>query len=320
MFKKVDFGSTDAQVKLASLQGKFVLTEGMSVAEANDMLEKVIFALNIHEEAPRYVLTRAMYPETGVFEEARFVVRPASKATLEVSEMKKVFAIQAGPDFYDRFIKEMAVWFDEYDYYNKLDANVKELNAKVAEIVEKEEIPFTVKFSLGSDIVDVSNDSIVIGLTVDTVLNLANIPLFDDTLEGRSERYAEIVAEAFKACATPWDIFKVRNTFTKDLNIVSRRSIVKLMRKVVNRNLKFVRVGVGYVDTDNYFAIVEKKAVTPDEAKAIEGATIVENANISKVEAKAGQTEIAISFKVSPVAADGTLVDVTLEDVLAEVE
>lgn len=321
MFKKISFGTTDAQEKLASLKGKYVLTEGMSVEEANDTLEKVIFALNIYEKAPKYVLTRAMYPETGAFEEARFVVRPASKAALEVSEMKRVFAIQAGVDFFDRFIKEMAIWFDEYDYYYKLNANVTELNEKVEALATEAEIPFSVKFGVGTGIIDVSNDSIVIGLTVDTVLNLEKLPLFDEAFADRANLYGEKVVEAMKACTTPWDMLKTRNTFTKDIDIVSRKSIVKLMRKVVNRNLKFVRVGTGYVDADNYFTIVEKTAVTPEEAEAnYADAIIVDNTNISKVEAKAGQTKIAIKFVVSPIKADGELVDVSLEDVLAEVE
>jgi hypothetical protein len=320
MFKKTSFSSTDAQETLASLEGKYVLEAGTDVKTANDILEKVIFALNIYADAPKYVLTRAMYPETGTFEEARFVVRPAAKSALEVSEMKKVLAIPADEKFFDKFIKEMAIWFDEYAYFAKLDENVKELNAKVAEITEGEDIPFGVKFTVGSDIVEVSDTDITIGLTVDTVLNLASVPLFDENFPERAVKYGEGVVETLKSCVRPWDLLKTKSTFTKDLNLGSRRSIVKLMRKVVNRNLAFVRVGTGYVDTDNYFAIVEKVAITPEEAVDFEGAKITENDKISKVEAKAGKTQIATYFKVSPITEKGEPVEVGLDDVLAEVE
>lgn len=320
MFKKTSFSSTEAQETLASLEGKYVLEAGTDVKTANDVLEKVIFALNICEGAPKYVLTRAMYPETGTFEEARFVVRPAAKSALKVSEMKKVFVIPADAKFYDKFIKEMAVWFDEYAYFAKLNENVEELNAKIAEITAEEDIPFSVDFTVGSDIIEVSDKAITVGLTVDTVRNLADIPLFDENFPERAVKYGEGIVDTLKSCVRPWDLFKTKSTFTRDLNLGSRRSIIKLMRKVVNRNLAFVRVGTGYVDTDNYFAVVEKVAITPDEVANYEGAKIVENDKISKVEAKTGKTKIAIFFKVSPITEKGEPVDVSLEDVLAEVE
>lgn len=318
MYKKTSFDSSEAQQTLASLEGKYVLAEGTDVADANDMLEKVIFSLNIHEGAPKYVLTRAMYPEKGPLEEARFVVRPASNAALGVSKMKRMFTLLADEKFFDKFIKEMAIWFDEYAYYAKLDENVKELNEKVSALATEAEIPFDVRFTVGTGVDDVSDDSITIGLATDTVLDLSTLPLFDENFEGRVEKYNEMIVDTLRACAKPWDIFKTKTTFTKDLGICSRRSVIKLIRKVVNRNLKFVRVGTGYVDADNYFAVISKTAVTPEEAEVLEGALIVDNDAISKIESKTGKTKIAIEFKVSPIDEDGKSVDVSLEDALAD--
>lgn len=320
MNKKTSFGATKAQEVLASLEGKYVLEEGTDVKVANDILEKVIFALNICEGAPKYVLTRAMYPETGTFTEARFVVRPAAKAALSVAEMKKVFAIQADAKFYDKFIKEMAIWFDEYAYYKMLDENVAELNAKMTEITADEELPFDVKFTVGSDVEDITDKSITVGLTVDTVCNLSTLPLFDENIPVRAEQYGLGVVSYLKSCVKPWDIFKKSSVFTKDLGLSNKRSIIKPIRKIVNRNLKYVRVGTGYVDADNYFAVIEKVAITPEEVEAYEGAVILDNENVSKVEAKAGKTKIAAFFKISPIDEKGNSVDIGLEDVLAEVE
>ena len=318
MFKKESFDVCLAQEKLASLEGRFKFAAGTSVDEANDTLGQVIFALKMHEAAPQFVITRALYPENGPVEDARFVVRPAAKYALGVRDMKKVFAIKADERFYDKFIKEMAIWFDEYEYFSKLDANITELNETIDNIVEAHQLGFNLSFTLGEGLLDISDTSVTVGLSDEVIRNMVRLPLFDEFSEGRRSLYSEKVVEAIKACNKPYDIVHVKTTFTKDLDIYSRKSAVKLIRKIVSRNLNFVRVGVGYVDTENYFAVIEKIPVTDAEAAALTNTYIIDNVNITSAEAKAGKTKIAISYRVSPFApATGESIDIPLEEVIA---
>ena len=53
-------------------------------------------------------------------------------------------------------------------------------------------------------------------------------------------------------------IVKIKSDFTKELNIYSRKSINKLLRKFVSRKIDFVRVGVGYAENENSFALIER--------------------------------------------------------------
>lgn len=149
MYQKVDFGSTAAQEKLATLYGQFEFPEGGKIEDVNNLLEKVIFSLQIHGEAPKYVLTRALYDngDNETLQSARFVARPSTSHELHVAELKKPFTITAGADFFDNFIREMAIFFDQYHYHAQLQENVDALNSAVSEVSEANEIPFSVSFS-----------------------------------------------------------------------------------------------------------------------------------------------------------------------------
>lgn len=322
MFKKETFGSTEAQTKLATLYGQFKFPESGKVQEVNDILEKVIFALQIHGTAPKYVLTRALYDNgDGVtLKSARFVVRPAVRDELEVAELKKQFTINAGEDFFDKFIFEMAHWFDVYQYHKQLQVNVDELNAVVAEIIEENEIPFTVKFSLGDGLLDASDKHAVIGLSAETIASLSELALFDENMESRRNGYKARILETLKEVTKPYELVKVKSTVTKDLGIYSRRSLNKLMRQFVNRKIEFVRVGTGYLETDTVFAVIDKVAVTEEELAQMDttNALVIDNVEASSKEKEAGKTKIVVSYRVSPFnKEDGTLVNIPLEEVAA---
>lgn len=322
MFNKDTFGTVKAQEKLATLYGEFTYPESGKITEVNDILEKVKFALHIHDEAPKYVLTRALYDndQEGVLSSARFVVRPAVSHNLEVSELKKNFTINAGPDFFDKFISEVAQWFDEYQYHKQLQENVNELNAVVAEVIEENEIPFNVSFSLGDGLLDASDEFAVIGLSADVIAGLGTLSLFDENMESRRNGYKAKVAETLKEATKPYGVVKVKSLVTKELGIYSRRSLNKLMRAFVNRKVEHVRVGTGYIETEKYFAIVDKVAVTEEELSEMDvtGAEVLENTGASKKEQEAGKTKIVATYRVKPfLKEEGIPADVKLSEVIA---
>lgn len=316
MFTKKDFGKCDAQEKLAVLKGKYTLEKGATLEEVKETIDKVMFATKIYTDAPFYVVSKALYDDEGVFTSARFIIRPSSKSELYINEVKKIFVINACENFYDRLIQEVAVWFDTYNEYEKLDANVQALNAEVADVCEEKEIEMKVQFTLGSGIVDITPNSVVVGISDEVIRGLADLSLFNAIIEAKKENYRESIADAIALCNKPYDIVKVKNVFTKDLGIYARKSIHKLIREIVNRNVQHVRVGVGYYETDEVFAVVEKVAVTKDEEVA-EGVLVVENTNMSTAEAKKGLTHIAVSYKVLPFNKEtGEPVELALEDII----
>jgi len=319
MFSRDSFNVTEAKEKLASLKGKFQFPEDGNIAKVNDELEKVLFSMQIYSKAPKYVLTRALYPvEDGsdVLHSARFVIRPSVQDALEVDEMKKTFHINANAEFFNNFIEEMAEWFDTYQFYKQLQVNVDVLNAVVAEVIQEHEIPFDVKFSYGSGLLDASDKHVVVGLSADVIANLSTLPLFDENMESRRAGYKSRIAELLKECARPIDIVKIKNIVTKDLDIYSRRSLSKLIREFVNRKIEYVRLGTGYVETDSFFAVIDKIAVTEEELEEMDltGAVVIDNAQATSKEKEAGKTKIVVQYRISPfLKEEETPVDVDLK-------
>lgn len=305
MFQKETFGTTAAQEKLATLKGKEKFPKGGKIDEVNDILEKVKFSLQIHGTAPKYVLTRALYPtEEGgnVLSHAKFVIRPNVNSALKVDELKKQFTIQAGPDFFEKFIQEVSVWFDNYQFHKQLEANVDALNAEFATIIEENEIPFNVQFSLGNGIIDASDEFAVIGLSTDVIIGLSDLALFDENMASRREGYKARIVETLKQATKPYDIVKVKSNVTKDLGIYSRRNLSKLMRQNVNRHVDYVRVGTGYAETEDFFAVIDKVAVTEEQLANLDvtNALVINNDGASTKEKEAGKVKIVATFRISP--------------------
>lgn len=311
LHRKGDFGKAEAQESLAVIRGKFAFPEDGNIESVSTVLEDVLFGLNAYIGADRYVLSRSLYPtEDGgdKLDYARFVVRPKSKYVLDVADMRRTFEIPAGKDFFENFITEMAVWFDNYEYFNMLQHNVNVLNEAVQQIIEENEIPFSVSFTYGDTIVDASDNHVVVGLGADVIENLQILPLFDELLEDRRESYKTMFVETLKQCVKPYDIVKVKSQVTRDLNIYSRRDISKLLRGFVSRKIEYVRVGTGYVDTGDVFAVIQKVAVTDAEAKELgKDVLVLNNKEASSKEKERGLNKVAVSYVISPFnKADGT--------------
>lgn len=317
MFRREDFGKCEAQDKLAELKGKYTLGGGLSSKEVQEQIDKVMFATKIYTDAPAYILSKTLYDdEDGVFVSARFKIRPSAKSALFINDVKKTFVINACENFFDKLIDEVGVWFDTYTEYAKLDYNLSVLNAEVEEIRAKNELPTQVKFTLGSGIMDIDTNSVVVGISEDVIKKIPTLSVFDSIIEVKKENYKNTIADTLIECAKPYDIVKIKNPFTKDLELYSRRGIAKLLREIVNRNLSYVRTGVGYYEDDTIFAVVEKEAIK-EGTEVGEDVVVLDNTTISNAEAKKGLTKLAVRYKVKPfVKETGELVDLDIALIL----
>lgn len=172
---------------------------------------------------------------------------------------------------------------------------------------------------LGNGLLDASDKHAIVGLSAEVIEGLSTLPLFDEEIESRVEGYKVRIAETLKECNKPYDIVKVKSNVTKDLDIYSRRALNKLMRQFVKRNADFVRVGVGYVETEEFFSIVEKVAVTEEELSHIDttDALVIDNVGLSKKEKEEGKTKVVVTYKVAPFLKEsGVPTEVALSEVV----
>lgn len=321
MFTNTEFSLTPAQEALLPLRGKFTYPTSGNIDEVNDTIEKVLFALNVYEDIPKYVFNRSLYPEAdGVtLKSARFVLRPSASYKLDINDLKRTIVINAGEDFFDKLIEELSHYFDIYGYYAKLQTNLNELNGVLAEVIAEEGLNYDIKFTAGQGLIDATDTTAVVGLADATIQNIGNLPLFDGLMETRVEGYKQGIVDTLKEINKAYEILKVKTSFTKDLGIYSRKNTSKLIRSFVNRNAEHVRVGVGYVETETAFAVVEKVAVTEAELAEInvEGAVVSDNEGITKKELEAGKTKIVTRFLITPFdKVDGTPAELTLAELV----
>lgn len=305
MYKKEEMYTNEARVELQGFADKFEYPESGNIDEVNNKIEQVLYGLKAFIQLPSPVLTRSMYPtEDGgdTLDYGAFVIRPRINDKVDCAPDKTRFVVSGGKDFFVKFVAELAEWFDTHSYFVKSQENLDELNAVVSEIIEEEELGYSLKFALGEGILDATDDSVVVGLTSDVVDNLSELPLFDEALETRRERYRERLVDVLKEVVRPYDIVHVNSPVTKALGIYSRKTTHKMLRNFVSRKADQIRVGTGYFESDKVFALVNKVAVTEAEAKDLEaqGIHIVDNVKPSAIEAERGLVKVAVTYKVSP--------------------
>ena len=91
------------------------------------------------------------------------------------------------------------------------------------------------------------------------------------------------------------------------------------MRKFVSRKIDYVRVGVGYAEDENSFALIERIAVTPSDVSNydIDSIILVDNEAPTAIEKKKGLTKIITKYKLMPFEKKtNVMIDVGLKDYL----
>lgn len=300
MFNKDQFVSDEVRNKLSPLLGTFKYQE--KVEDVNNIIEKVLVSIGVYGSAPKFFLKRSLYDSgDGVLKYASFVLSVSKKFKLEIKDIKTSFSIVAGESFFDVFISEFINFFEDYAYYSKLQENLDELNNEFKDLVSSNSLPFSITFALGNGILDISDTHIVVGLYESVIESLSEFALFD-ALKPRAEAYKSRMLESLYTVGTPVNLLCLKAQFVKDLDFFSRKMKHKLVRKSVRRKSVDQRVGLGYVDTDTWFATVEKIASTPKEVESFTGKefVVIDNVKPTKPEQESGKTKIIVSFKLSP--------------------
>lgn len=315
-----EFNITGANDYFLSLN-KDITLKDMNLDKVNKNIDALIIYLNTYEKAPKFVLTRALYSDSNnQLTYARFIIRPSISYELGVKDVREVFTIIGDDNFFDNLLSNIVNWFDNYTYYVQLGVNIECLNLIIRRLLEKNNIDIDAKFTLGDGLKDVTDTSILIGLKDEVIKKLSGFALFSDEDIWR-EKCEKDFLNLFKECSRPYDILKLKSELTKELGIYQRKSLNKLIRQVVTRRIDYVRVGIGYTEDSERFAVIQRDAVTEDSLSNYNlGEVIVkDNENITSQENKEGLTKIVTYFRVSPFyKKTGLPIDITIKRFLEE--
>lgn len=186
-----------------------------------------------------------------------------------VIELDENFITNVGQAYVDAL-------FDMF-HINEATQNIEALNAKIAGIVEENEIPYTFSFAVDADstamVLSINDNEVVFNASIARAQDVASLAIFrggDEYSDLICKEATDNLVAALKAVQTPVQLIKGNVALIKDVTgVATKKRASKLIRDSYHRQAKFlgkVKTGVGYYnetvningeDTD-VFALVSK--------------------------------------------------------------
>lgn len=203
-------------------------------------------------------------------------LRVSSKLRADVK-----FRMDEDIDIDDSFIYSVADVYEKVLYqlfYAEIaNENVKELNARIADLVVKNDIPYTFEFAVRLDtdapVISITDKNVIFNANIKSALEIPAMTLFvegDAYYDLIREEAEKNLVEALKGVETPVQLIKANIKLIRDItNLATKKRASRIIRMSYHRQAKFlnaVNAGVGYFnetvnvggeDTE-VFALVEK--------------------------------------------------------------
>lgn len=262
----------------------------------NDIISRIIIHIKTIEGIPKFVITQSIYGDNqNSISMVRITIRPSKGYVLTSKDLKSISVFIDMNTFCEDFITFVIEWLEKYIYYAKLELNIAKLNNYIEGIVNKYDLNLQFKFTLGNLIEDIDIDSITIGLREDKVEEIDKWVDFNNDIS---------IAEVLMECTEVYDIFKIKSEFTFNLDIFSSKSLQKLIRGCVKKDIRNVRVGIGYVETEDKFGVIEKVAVSDKDIEYYKNNKkfyiIEDNLRATKREIEKDKNKIISFYRVIP--------------------
>lgn len=200
-----------------------------------------------------------------------------------------------------RVVEEFELILKDFKESCYLKNNIDVLNTRIKEIQKDIKTSFDLEFERGTGIVDISDTKLVVGLDDVRIKQLYLLPLFntDGVMGIICQNYIDIIQDTLIACNQVYDILKIKNLFTQDLGIYTRRAVHNLIKKKYKKDIRNVRVGFGYYDNDGIMCVIKKEAVL-EKGEDMDTHYYVPNEKVSKQEQKEGKNYLKVSYVLSP--------------------
>lgn len=240
---------------VASIAGKPAEEVINTVTELIDGIETGVKAPNVDGvKLPAY-LSKVTYEADGS-SEVTITVRTKLKSVYKyrkdaVVALDEDFIVNAGKVYIDAL-------FDMF-HIDEAMQNIEALNAKIAGIIEENEIPYSFSFVVDANssatVLSVNDNEVVFNASITRAQDIASLAIFREGSEYnnliRQEATDNLVA-ALKSIQTPVQLIKGNVALIKEVTGVStKKRASKLIRDSYHRQAKFlgkVKTGVGYFD------------------------------------------------------------------------
>lgn len=261
LFKKREmFGSSyynDVMAKVNGLVGGADVSPDEFRNNVSDMIDRIKLVSGMPDFV--YLLTTHT-SEEGKLTNVTFTLKLRKRDRLKDDSLKRSTGIIYGAKIYERIASVIADWADNRDITVMATQNVDALNQFLLENVPNSKVDF----AYGTPFVtSISDDKMTIGLTDAQAASIAELPFFDDCAF-RVESSTQIVSDLMDSLTRPVDIVRTKNFFTDTLDLRTRASFVKLIKKAYRKDItKSKGEGVFKYEDDTYFGLITKTEEVP---------------------------------------------------------
>jgi len=143
---------------------------------------------------------------------------------------------------YDNMIQDIGKWLDKYEYYSKLNKYLIDLNALINDIItNKINIPnkFKIAFALGSEIMDISDNHIVIGIHEDILYKYGKSVGNDKFYQQLFGSLNKLFKENENIGIYPHNVLTfIKSGFIKSFNVGTRKLPITILNQFCRLQLK----------------------------------------------------------------------------------
>lgn len=283
----------------------FKVTPDMDVQQASDKIANAVQCIKNTQGIPKVVIQYSLrLSQDGARIEAIEFLVKLSKMERSMDIKKRKFNVMLTDHTIESMVEEFSNWFASVTEYIELVQECKALNDEVDAIAAENDVEFYVHFEPSKNkVVEISDKGITVGVSDEVARKIPKLSLFEAPWDEVKANYREVIANTLKMCQRPFDILRVKTGFTKDMDTVSRVGICKVLRKTYTKQAKNTRNGIGYIDSDGIFAIVERFFVSNAEAeelKAERGEPVHVEEQKSKSSKLADKEKVVTYYTLSP--------------------
>lgn len=218
-------------------------------------------------------------------------------------------------EFYYTVVSEVAACIELYGRDEIMVPVLQMLYTNIDSFLLRHKICFSIQWDIGEDLNYIDDNCVIFGVDdtgiVDLLTNFRRI--------FTNENLYDTFADTLKMCINPLDLLLVDNEITRMLGIYKRGNLTTRISKVYKKPLAQIHTGVGFVKTDDYFAVVNAASLTEESAKYLANGAyyVTENKNPTREEKETNKMYIAYTFIIKPVGKYNLPQKVRLEEIIA---
>lgn len=184
------------------------------------------------------------FAEDKSVESVKVTLKLRVKDTIRGNNFKSSIVIPFTSVYKDILVSFVAKWIDEYFVAYKAQCNADELSEVSLSLCD------TIKVSFAySDlpIVEMTNDSIVLGLSAEALAYVPESDIFS-SIDYVRNKSREVLGTALQVLTTPYEVLTCKNRILKELGVYTRVGVAKLLKKTYKKNIS---TAAGSIESEN---------------------------------------------------------------------